>query len=374
MLHEVPTPAPAARVLDRRALNRALLERQLLLERRALPPADAIERLVGMQAQEPQAPYFGLWARLERFRPQHLSSLIAERRAVRTPLMRTTIHLVSSRDCTKIWPLLQPVHARNFRGTAFARAVAGLDLEHLRAAGNELLAHKPRTRAELSSVLAERWPGIDPPSLAYAVSYLTPIVQVPPRGLWRQSGQARWALTADWLGKPMDGEPSLTDLVLRYLAAFGPATVKDIQAWSGLTGLRAITDPLRGRLRTFVDKTGNELLDLPGAPLPDPDTAAPVRFLPPFDNAILAHADRSRIVAPEHHEHVTRDRLMRTFLVDGFVAGSWADRDGTLLVRPFRPLSRVDAAAVEAEAERLHVFIAPERRKPQVAFDAGPMR
>jgi hypothetical protein len=321
-----------------------------------------------MQAQEPQAPYLGLWTRLDGFQPEHLSRLIAERRAVRVALMRTTIHLVTARDCARLWPLMRTVHARNFKGSPFGKAVAGVDLDKLLAAGSELVMSEPRTRAELGSLLAERWPGVDPSALAYAISYLTPIVQVPPRGLWRRSGQARWAAAEAWLGGQLDGAPSADELVLRYLRAFGPATVADVQAWSGLAGLRDVADRLGDRLRRFEDEHGRQLLDVPGGSLPDPATPAPVRFLPPFDNAILAHADRSRIVPPEHRRAVSGDRLMRTFLVDGFVAGTWRLEGGTLHVTPFRRLRTAGRKEVAMEAERMIAFAAADAAARMVRF------
>jgi hypothetical protein len=350
-------------VLSRRALNRALLERQMLLEPRRLPADEALEHLVGMQAQEPQAPYLGLWNRLHDFRPEELSSLIAERRAVRAGLMRSTIHLVTARDCALLWPLMRPVLARNFAGSPFSKAIAGVDVDELLTRGRALMGDEPRTRAELSRLLAGRWPDVDPLSLAYAISFLTPIVQVPPRGLWRRRGQARWASTEAWLGRELDDEPSLADVVVRYLAAFGPASVRDIQAWCGLTRIRAVTEGLGDRLRTFMGEDGVELLDVLDAPLPDPEIPAPPRFLPPFDNAILSHADRSRIIAPAHRDMVYRDRLMRAFLIDGFVAGTWRIDAGTLVARPFVPLAERDRAALAEEAERVLAFAAP---------DAGP--
>ena len=353
-------PVPPLPVLSRRALNRALLARQGLLARRRLGVAQALEHLVGMQAQEPQAPYLGLWSRLEGFRPEELSELLAERRAVRGGLMRSTIHLVTARDYRRLWPLASAVLARTFRSSAFSRALAGVDLDELLAAGRELLAREPRTRAELSRLLAERWPGVDAPSLAHAVTFLTPIVQVPPRGLWREAGPARWALAEDWLGSALEKRPSAEEVVLRYLAAFGPATVADIRAWSGLTGLRPVVDGLRDRLRSFADERGRELLDVPGGPLPDPGTPAPPRFLAPFDNAILGHDDRDRVIARDDRDLVYRDRLMRTFLVDGLVAGTWRLDGAALDVRPLRPLGPRDAAAVTAEGERVVSFLAPE--------------
>jgi hypothetical protein len=355
-------------VLGRPALNRALLARQLLLERQALSPQAALEHLVGMQAQEPQAPYLGLWTRLDAFRPEELSGLIEKRRAVRIALMRTTIHLVTGRDCARLWPLLRTVHARNFKGSPFGKAVAGVDLDKLLDAGSELVTSEPRTRAELGTLLAERWPSVDPSALAYAVSYLTPVVQVPPRGLWRTSAQARWTAAEAWLGGQLDGAPSADELVLRYLRAFGPATVADIQAWSGLTGLRDVANRLGDGLRSFEDEQGRMLLDVPDGSLPDPATRAPVRFLPPFDNAILAHFDRSRIIPPEYRRAVSADRLMRTFLVDGFVAGTWRLEGGTLEVRPFRRLRSAERKDVAGEAERTIAFAAADATPRMVRF------
>lgn len=357
-------------ILSVRALNRALLARQMLVSRRVSPVADAIEHLVGLQAQEPQAPYLGLWSRLEGFRPHELSDLIAARRAVRGGLMRATIHLVTARDWARLRPLMSPVLARSFRGSPFGKAIVGVEIDKLLAHGQELLAQKPHSRTELSRVLATRCPGVDPLSLAYAVSYLEPIVQVPPRGLWRRSGQARWMTADAWLDQTVEDQPSLDALIARYLAAFGPATVQDIQAWSGLTGLKKVVDRQRDRLRRFEDEHGRELVDVVDGPLPDPETPAPPRFLPPFDNAILSHADRTRIIAPADRGFVNRDRLMRTFLVDGRVAGTWQLDDATLHLRPIRSLRAADLSAVTTEAERLLAFVTDEDSVPRVRVHA----
>jgi hypothetical protein len=357
-------------VLDRRALNRALLERQMLLARRVAGVADAIEHLVGMQAQEPQAPYIGLWSRLEGLQPGELSGLIASRRAVRGTLMRTTIHLVTARDWHLLQPLTRPVLARHFAGSQFSKTVAkaGVDLGKLIELGRRLLAEQPRTRAEIGPLLAAHWPEADPVSLGYAVSLLGATVQVPPRGLWRQSGQARLTTAEAWLGPGPGTQPTADQIVPRYLAAFGPATVADIQAWSGLTRLAEAVDRLRNRLRVFADEHGRELFDVPHAPLPDPGTLAPVRFLPPFDDAILSHADRARIVDPACREVVYRDRWLRTFLVDGFVAGTWQLDGAELHIQPARKLGDADRRAVSGEAERLLEFLRPGEPARQLRF------
>jgi hypothetical protein len=357
----------STRTLGVRALNRALLERQLLIERRPVPVAAMLERLVGMQAQEPQAPYLGLWSRVEGFSPDELSGLIAERRAVRGSLMRATLHLVSAADWLRLRPLMAPVLERGFGASPFSKSIAGVDLPELLTLGRRLLSERPYTRAELGPLLAERWPDADPAALAYAVSYLEPLVQVPPRGLWRARGQARWVTADAWIECELDQVHSLAELVLRYLAAFGPATVADVRAWSGLGGIDRVMSDLGDRVRSLQDDQGRELFDVPNGPLPDPDTPAPPRFLAPFDNAILAHADRTRIVPTAYREAVFKDRLMRTFLIDGFVAGSWRVEREILHVRPFERLPRPDARAIRTEAERVVDFLSAR----DVKIDAG---
>jgi hypothetical protein len=353
-------------VLGHRALNRALLERQMLLGRRRLSAFDAVERLVGMQAQEPDAPYLGLWTRLEGFEPGELAGLISDRRVVRGPLMRSTIHLVSGRDCLGLRPVIQPVLDRAFSGSPFRRKLEGLDFDELLSAGRAALEERPLTRAGLSALLAERWPDRDPLSLAYAVTFLVPLVQVPPRGIWGQSGQATWATTESWLGGPLDPDPSPDEVFLRYLAAFGPATVADARAWSGLGGLREVFERLRPRLVTFRDERGRELFDVPGAPLPDPGRPAPPRFLQAFDNALLSHHDRTRIISDEHREKLSRDRSMRGVLLDGFACATWKTEQGgrrlTLVIEQFEPLPGEDRDALAEEGERLLGFLAGKRR------------
>jgi DNA glycosylase AlkZ-like len=337
-----------------RALNRALLERQLLLRRARLPAAAAIEHLVGMQTQVPNAPYVGLWSRLDGFRSDELAALIEGREAVRGSLMRSTLHLATARDFLALRPLVQPVLDGDYWRSHFARAIDGLDVAALLTAGRALLEERPRTRAELSRLLAERWPGRDEPALAYTVTYLTALVQVPPRGLWGRGGQATWTTVDAWLGRGLDAQPSIDDMVLRYLAAFGPATVADVAAWSRLTGFREVLDRLRPRLRVFRDERGRELFDIPDAPRPGEDVVAPPRFLPEYDNVLLSHADRSRFSPPSHAPLTVEASPMRgAVLDDGLVAGMWWQAGGTLVVRAAVPLSATAHDAIAAEGARL---------------------
>jgi hypothetical protein len=379
------TTAP---VLGRRALNRALLERQMLLRRVALPAETAIERLVGMQAQNPFDPYTALWSRLEGFEASELSNLIEQRRVVRaTSMMRTTIHLMTAEDWLALRPVLQVVSDRGFMtGSPFGKKLVGIDVDEVVRMGRALLDVEPRPAAALRTLLKERWPDRDADSLGHAVRYLVPLVQIPPRAIWGKSGLPVLATPETWLGRSVGTGTEPDELILRYLAAFGPASVMDIQAWCWLTRLGAVVERLRPRLRSFRDESGRELFDVPDGALPDPDTPAPVRFLPMFDNIALSHKDRGRIlgdqaawaVGPNQFDDVFRGGSV---LVDGFVGAGWRierekgpGRAATLTVIPVLPLSRADETAVGAEAEDLLAFLAAdsERREIRIAPATGP--
>jgi hypothetical protein len=362
-----------ADVLSLRALNRATLARQLLLERSDRPILDTVEHLVGLQAQEPPNPYLALWSRLARFDPEELSGLLTDRKVVRIVVMRGTIHLVTAADALVLRPLMQPVvTAELARHRDFAPPLRGVDLTVVLDAARAVLAERPHTGAQLRTVLGERFPDLDPAAAAYACRCLLPLVQVPPRGLWRRRGQVSLTTTDVWLGAPLAPAPSIDDVVLRYLGAFGPATPGDVAAWSRLTGFREILERLRPRLRPYEDERGRELYDLPDAPRPDPDTPAPPRFLPEYDNLLLSHADRTRIVSEAHRSWLLDTPVHGSVLHDGFSAGTWSiDRDdGTVLtIRPVVSLPKRATAALEAEGRRLLRFLEPDVEVLDVRFD-----
>ncbi|WP_369389914.1 winged helix DNA-binding domain-containing protein [Streptomyces sp. CG1] len=363
-------------VLCDTALNRALLARQLLLQRHRLGTVEAVTHLVGLQAQAPNPPYIGLWTRLADFTTAHLARAIEDRSLVRLAVMRSTVHLVTAADCLALRPLTQPALDRDLRASGSAAHTADLPVPALAEEARAALAQRPLTTKELGAALHERWPGVEARHLAYAARALLPLVQVPPRGIWGVGGQTRYATAESWLGEPLAVRPSLEDMVLRYLAAFGPATVKDVQTWSGLTRLRTVIDGLRPRLRVARDTNGNELFDIPGAPLPAPDAPVPVRFLPEFDNILLSHADRDRIISARDRARIfTRNGIVRaTILVDGFVRGTWRiDRDGamaTLLIEPFAALAEADRAALAEEGARLLGFAAADADSHDVRIAA----
>jgi Winged helix DNA-binding domain len=367
-------PAAAPPVLSRRALGRATLARQLLLERSDLPPVRAIERLAGMQAQAPLSPYVGLWTRLHGFEAQQLADLLRRRTVVRATLMRVTVHLVTARDALAWRPILQQVADGGWRGSQWSKQIGTADPAAVLAAAREWIDVDAVGRTELGNLLGQRFPDADPYALGGTVMYLQPTVQATPRGVWGEGGPTKLRSMQSWLRRELDPAPSVDDLVLRCIGALGPMSVKDVQAWCGLTRLSEVVDRLGPRVRRFRDEDGVELYDRPRSPRPDPDTPAPVRYLPEYDNLLLAHADRRR-VNPERRPiplFPGNGARLGTFLVDGLHAGHWrirTDRDSDragLELEPFHRLARADRDALTAEGLGLLGFAAPERAQRDV--------
>lgn len=349
------TTAP---VLDTRALNRATLDRQLLLRRADLPAKAAVEHLLGLQAQNVKPPYYALAARLDGFTPEALSALMADREVVRIVTMRSTIHTHTADDTLTLRPLVQAARDREL--TLFRKGLQGVDLDRLAVLARDLVEAEPRTMKQLREELLAEWPDADPQALAIAARCRLPLVQVTPRGLWGKSGQVALTTAEHWLGRSAEPAPAPDATVLRYLAAFGPASVKDMQTWAGLTRLREAFERLRPRLVTFRDENGVELFDLPDAPRPAADTPAPPRFLPEFDNLLLSHADRTRVIPPEYWGRSWVGNLAySTLLVDGFLAGVWKLEEDALVVEPFGTLTRAQREEVTEEGARMLAVMHP---------------
>jgi hypothetical protein len=354
-----------SRVLSRRELGRTTLARQLLLERQARPVADTLEHLVGLQGQVPKVPHLALWDRLAGYDPAELDRLMTAREVVRMPLMRTTIHTVTTADAHALRPVFQPVLDRVFSGTAWGQRLRGQDVSAAVATARALLAERPMTRATLTRALAERHPQVDAEAVAFGVGYWVPWVQPPPRGLWGESGAPVLTPLDAWTGSAAADPLPLDRLVARYLAAFGPASVRDVQAWCGLTRLREVIDGME--LVRYRTEDGVELLDVPGAALTDQDTTAPVRFLAEYDNLTLSHADRSRVVgdAPLQPLQAGAGGWVGTVLVDGLVRATWAARRSgetfRVEVRASGGLSAAERGEIEDEGTALLEFLAPGR-------------
>lgn len=348
-------------MLSARDLNRATLARQMLLERAPVDVVEGVRRLAGVQAQEPRPPYLGLWARLEGFARDDLHGALRDGRVLRATAMRGTLHALAAEDFATWRPALQPVLETAL--AAIKDRSEGLDREATLAAARELLAERPRTFGETRAALSERFGGVDERALGFLTRMCLPLVMVPSEDRWSFARDSPFALADDRVG-----EADLAALVRGYLGAFGPATVRDAETWSGLKGLAGTFAALRDELVTFADERGRELFDLPGAPRPGPDVAAPPRLLPEFDNLVLAHADRTRVIDDEHRPLLTKTgnlRIRPTYLVDGRVAGAWAlaakKRRATVTLEPFAkaPPKRV-LAALAREAESLARFVDPD--------------
>jgi len=347
--------------ISARTLNRTTLQRQLLLERAPLDALSAVHRLVGLQAQVPANSYPALWSRLEGFTAVDLGALLVERQVVRIASIRGTIHLLTADDCLGFWPLFRPVFDRELAAhPEVGPGLAGVDLEPILAWARALLATEPLSLPALRTALAEGFPIHDAAALAYACRNRLALVQVPPRGILGRSHQVTVTTAEAWLGRPLTTAPSVDDLVLRYLRAFGPATAADVATWSRLTGIAAVLDRIRGQLRERQDENGRTLWDVADGELADPETPAPVRLLPEYDNVLLSHTDRSRFAAAESTAALyPAGQLGRGHvLVDGTLRGSWRIADGRFDVLHL-PLARGDLEAVADEADRLAAFLHP---------------
>ncbi|OKJ65769.1 winged helix DNA-binding domain-containing protein [Streptomyces sp. CB02261] len=365
-------------VLGPRALNRATLARQLLLSPAPLGAAEAVGHLLGLQAQNTKPPYYALAARLEGFRPEQLSALMESREVARIVTMRSTVHTHTARDAVALRGLVQPGAIDRELAIFVSRGgLDGVDLDRLSVLARALVDERPRTPKELREELLQEWPDADPQSLSVAARCLLPLVQVTPRGLWGRGGQVALTTTDTWFQDDAGAEAAadIDETVLRYLGAFGPASVKDMQTWGGLTRLGEAFERLRPRLLVFRSERGTELFDLPDAPRPDEDTPAPPRFLPEFDNLLLSHADRTRVVSAGHRSRTwTGNQAHRVFLLDGFLAGLWfldeTKERTTMTIEPFETPGRAARAALAAEAERTLRIMAPRDVPYEIVFRA----
>ncbi len=359
--------------LTLRELNRTTLARQLLLERAMMPVPAAIERLVGLQAQQASSPYVGLWTRLQDFRRDDLARLLEDRTIVKATLMRSTLHLFTTQDYLRFRATLQPVLTNAF-DSIFKGLKDKFDTEQLVAVARPYIAEKPRTFAEITAALLELMPEYEAGALRYGVRTHLPLVQVPIAKGWSFPGNPQFALAESWLDRPIPFEQDLRTLILRYLAAFGPARVTDMQTWSGLPKLKEFFETLRSELVTYRDEQGVELFDLPELPLLPADTPAPERFLPEFDNLLLSHSNRTRVVADAHRPKVYLPglRVAATFLVDGFVSGVWttAKKKGiaTLTLAPFEALTAQNRQALMDEGDKLIRFVEVDAKSFEVKF------
>lgn len=354
-------------MLSVRQLNRATLDRQVLLSRAALPVTQAVERLVGMQAQLARPPFVGLWTRLDDFRREDLAQAIDHREIVKATFVRGTLHLLTAADYLTFRATLQPVLTNALAEVMKGRGAAP-DVPRLVDAAREFMRIQPRSFAEITTLLTGLVPDGDPGGMRYAVRTHLPMIQVPVETTWSYPGNPKFALADGWLGTALPTSEHLPELVKRYLAAFGPATVADMQTWSYLPDLQPVFEALRAELVSYRDERGRELFDVPGLTLPADDVQAPVRFLPEFDNLLLAHQDRTRVMPKAFRSSVYLPglRVAATVLVDGFVAATWtterAKQAATVVIEPFETLTRPVRAAMLEEAERLVRFAEPEAR------------
>ncbi len=351
-------------VLDDRSSNRATLARQFLLERSTTTPLDAIEHLVGLQAQVPLDPYLALWSRLVDLDPHGVGAHLEARELVRMVVMRGTIHLLSARDARWLRPVTQPVMDQEIRQhSEYAPLLVGVDLQPVLAFARQALAERPMAARALRARLAAVFPEDDAAALAYACRCHLPLVQITPRGVWGRTLQVTSTPFESWTGLELDHSRGIDELLMRYLAAYGPASVADFTAFTRLTGLREVVERNRPHLVTFASATGVELFDLPDAPRPPADTPAPVRFLPEYDNLLLSHAVRTRFGSDVSRRVAGAAGPVRgTVLVDGTVQAVWHPEpiDGpkgpSRIVVEHHPLPAEQLDQLAAEATRMATF------------------
>lgn len=347
-------PDGDAPVITQRELNRAVLARQLLLERAALTVPVALERMACLQAQYAPAMYIGLWSRVTGFERDALTRALEKRAVVQGTLMRSTIHLVSRRD---YWPLALAIRDERRRwwlgvqrrnGITEADVVKAADKVRAQLAGGGTMSQR-----DLSAVAG--------PSGYAGVGLWLDMVRVPPSGTWERRRADLYGLAEDWVGPEPDLDPddAVDHLVRRYLTGFGPASVAEIAGWAGVKPAVIAPAVERMRLRAFTAEDGTSLVDLPRAPRPDGETPAPMRFIPVWDATLLVHARRAVLIREDDRARIFNTKTpqsLHTFLVDGEVAGTWRYADGHVIVEPFRPLAARVRRAVDDEAQRLAAF------------------
>ena len=358
-----------AQVLDAATLNRTTLARQLLLERAAIPPVEAIERLVALQAQEPASPYIALWSRVHDFEADSLRRAFAERDVVKSTLFRVTLHVVSARDYARFWPALEPM-LRQWRDASLRRFGLGeIPLDELTRAAHSFLS-EPRTAAEIRAHLPPLRAAVPTPQFDawWAVRPHLPFLHVPSDAPWGFGRRQSYVAADAWLGhEPASEADGLDHLVHRYLAGFGPATLGDMAQFTRLpvAPLKAATARLAGELAQYRTERGKHLFDLADAPITQGDTPAPPRLLPMWDSVLLAYQDRSRVIPEPIRRRIIQPNgdFLPAVLVDGRVAGVWrsdaADGQATVRWHLFEPIPRTAEEELAAEAERLAAFIAP---------------
>jgi hypothetical protein len=351
-------------VLSAKAVNRATLARQLLLERESVSASEVVERLVGMQGQEPKHPYVGLWTRVDGFTEAQLDQAVEAREVVRGTMFRGTLHLLTAADYLRFRVTVAPVLEAGLK--VLGDRGAGLEPDKVVAAAEKLLAKEPLTFTEVRDALQQQFPEVNERALGFCTRMLVPLVMYPTDVRWSWTANSRFTPAEEWIGKKLHKRAETKELVTRYLRAFGPATPGDFQTWSGLQKAKPLFDELE--LETFTDDAGKTLYDVPDGPRPDPETPAPVRLLPEFDNVLLSHAKRERIIADEHKPAVyTKNlRVKATYTVDGLVAGLWTAEKkrgvATLTLTPFGKLLKKTQAELEREGDGLLRFLEPDAK------------